>query len=217
MRQQESNSSHRGRPPRNDAQLQASRELIIEAARKLFRAEGYDGVSMRKIAKEAGCSASTIYLYFQDKRQILHVFWEGVFTELVVEISSSYDSAPPSARVEAMSRAYIDFWLKRPDDFRSIFLIQDRLETAGEGYFVNRSFAVLELDIFRSAVTEAQARGEIAAGNPDELKSVLLCAFHGVVFNLLTIPEYRWGSADQVRDNTVRILLAGASRESGGA
>ena len=189
--------------------MEISRELVIDAARKLFRAEGYEGVSMRKIAHEAGCSASAIYIYFQNKRQILHVLWESVFTDLTVRVARCHAAAPPSGRIEAMSLAYIDFWLSRPDDFRSIFLVEDKPETAIEGYFVDQSAAVPELDIFRDAIAEAQARGEIVDGDPEELKNVLLCAFHGLALNLLTIPEYGWGSPDRLRDNTVRMLIAG--------
>lgn len=209
MSESGSSAARRGRPPRSETQLQTSRELVIEAARHLFRTEGYDGVSMRKIAKEAGCSPSAIYAFFDSKKQILHFLWEEVFRDLVVVLRHAYDRAPPPDRVKALSLAYIDFWLGRADDFRSIFLVEDRPETAADGYFVEGSAAVPDLDIFRMAIAEAQSRGEIIARDPEELKNVLLCAFHGVTLNLLTIPEYQWGSPDRIRDTTVRLLIAG--------
>lgn len=209
MSENESSAARRGRPPRSETQLQTSRERVIEAARRLFRTEGYDGVSMRKIAKEAGCSPSAIYAFFDSKKQILHFLWEGVFRDLVVVLRHGYDRATPADRVKALSLAYIDFWLSRPDDFRSIFLVEDQPEAGADGYFVEGSAAVPDLDIFRMAIAEAQSRGEIIAGDPEELKNVLLCGFHGVALNLLTIPEYRWGSPDRIRDATVRLLIAG--------
>lgn len=44
---------------------------IAESAAKLFTARGYDAVTMREIAKDAGCSHTTIYLYFKDKEVLL--------------------------------------------------------------------------------------------------------------------------------------------------
>jgi len=43
------------------------REDIINAAEKLFFLEGYDDVSMNDIAKDAGMSKATLYLYFDNK------------------------------------------------------------------------------------------------------------------------------------------------------
>lgn len=209
MSSNESVSARRGRPPRSDAQLQTGKEQVIEAARTLFRAEGYDGVSMRKIAQAAGCSPSALYAFFQNKRQILHFLWENVFAELADEVARAHDAAPPVGRIAAMSIAYIDFWLNRPQDFRSIFLVEDVPEPATDGYFVDHSTAVGGLDIFRSAIAEAQARGEVIAGDPEELKNMLLCAFHGAALNLLTIPEYRWGNPGRLRDKMVAVLIAG--------
>jgi len=46
------------------------KDRIIRVAYDLFNEEGYNAVSIRMIAKEAGVSIGTIYSYFQDKRDI---------------------------------------------------------------------------------------------------------------------------------------------------
>ena len=76
----------RGRPPRSEEQAQDSRTLIVDSARHLFAAEGYEGVSMRKIAAIAQCSPATLYTLFPNKRQLLRHIWETVFSELVGEL-----------------------------------------------------------------------------------------------------------------------------------
>jgi AcrR family transcriptional regulator len=48
---------------------------ILEGARQVFRAEGFDGASMDKIARAAGVSKGTLYVYFRNK--------EELFTEMV--------------------------------------------------------------------------------------------------------------------------------------
>ena len=52
---------------RKDRQKTEMREAILSAALKLFSDDGYDNVTMRKIADEIEYSVGTIYLYF--KRQ----------------------------------------------------------------------------------------------------------------------------------------------------
>ncbi|WP_241675081.1 TetR/AcrR family transcriptional regulator [Paenibacillus luteus] len=49
-----------------------TKRSIIAAAEKLFQERGYEAVTIREIAKEAGCSHTTIYIYFQDKEALLH-------------------------------------------------------------------------------------------------------------------------------------------------
>jgi AcrR family transcriptional regulator len=47
------------------------RELILEAARRIFKEEGYDRSRVSKIAEAAGVSNGTVYLYFKSKQDIL--------------------------------------------------------------------------------------------------------------------------------------------------
>jgi AcrR family transcriptional regulator len=42
------------------------RAEILEAAERIFIAEGYDGATIRKIADEVGVSSTALYMHFQD-------------------------------------------------------------------------------------------------------------------------------------------------------
>lgn len=46
-------------------------EQILTAAEKLIAESGFQGLSMHKLAKEAGVAAGTIYRYFSDKEHLL--------------------------------------------------------------------------------------------------------------------------------------------------
>src|SRR5271168_4346283 len=59
------------------------RDEILDAARDLFLREGYENVSMRKIAEKIEYSPTTIYLYFQDKSELLDCICEETFARLV--------------------------------------------------------------------------------------------------------------------------------------
>lgn len=209
MKGDPSNTARRGRPRRSREQAESDRRLIIESARALFAAGGYDGVSMRRIASMARCSPATLYNLFRNKRQLLRHIWEEVFSELVEELERCYAASPESGRLEALCLTFIDFWLNRPDDYRAIFLIEDRLQNAGDSYFVDSSRVLPRLSILRRAIHEAQKRGELPPGDPEEMQNVVLCGLQGVAFNLITIPEYPWGDPARLKRNTVRALIRG--------
>ncbi|MEV5029413.1 TetR/AcrR family transcriptional regulator [Paenibacillus sp. LPE1-1-1.1] len=57
---------------KKEQRSEETKRLIISAAEKLFAEKGYEAVTIREIAKEAGCSHTTIYIYFQDKEALLH-------------------------------------------------------------------------------------------------------------------------------------------------
>ncbi len=57
---------------KKEALTQFNRELILKAARKLFEEKGIEAARVDDIAREADCSKSTIYVYFQSKEDILN-------------------------------------------------------------------------------------------------------------------------------------------------
>lgn len=48
----------------------AKREQILDGARKVFMAQGFDAASMNDIVREAGVSKGTVYVYFENKEQL---------------------------------------------------------------------------------------------------------------------------------------------------
>jgi AcrR family transcriptional regulator len=49
-----------------------TKKAILSVAGKLFAEQGFHAVTMREIAKKAGCSHTTIYIYFTDKETLLY-------------------------------------------------------------------------------------------------------------------------------------------------
>lgn len=56
-----------GRPSRPAWQVNEAKQHIFNAALELFNRQGYKEVSVRKIARRAGCSPATIYNFYRDK------------------------------------------------------------------------------------------------------------------------------------------------------
>lgn len=183
---------------------------IIRVARKLFAENGYDGVSMRRVAEQAACAPSALYRYFPSKRALLRFIWEEIFADLAEHLrGSAHAATSPLAQLGDISLAYLDFWLMRPDDFRSIFLIQDRADTDADGFFAQTSKAVQDLNVFTQAIQHAQDDGSLTQRDTALVRDILFSALQGALMNVITIPEYAWVDPTQLGRLTLEVTLRG--------
>src|SRR5580765_7709635 len=92
------------------AEDNAKRRQIIEGAREAFLAQGFDAASMNDIARAAGVSKGTLYVYFQDKE---HLFAEIVQEECTGQAEAVFDLDPNEHDVAAaltrLGNGYIAF------------------------------------------------------------------------------------------------------------
>lgn len=71
------------------------RQKIIDAAETLIAESGFQGLSMHKLAKEAGVAAGTIYRYFSDKEDLLQQVRLAVAERNAEAIQRGVDNAMP--------------------------------------------------------------------------------------------------------------------------
>ena len=89
------------------------REDILEVSRTLLVKNGFGKMSMRKIAKRAGVSATSIYLHFQNKDELLLALMESSIAKLALALEKDLaDSDDSVTKLEKMAQAFVDFALK---------------------------------------------------------------------------------------------------------
>jgi AcrR family transcriptional regulator len=97
---------------KQEQRAEETKRSILEAAGALFAERGYDAVTMREIAKKAGCSHTTIYLYFDDKETLLHQLAAPPLQSLKDEMERiSAQNKHPSDKLKEIFLAYIHFCL----------------------------------------------------------------------------------------------------------
>ncbi len=186
------------------------RARIFAAARALFAHEGYEGMSMRKLATAAECAPAALYSYFPNKRAVLHVLWEDIFADLAARLADVAAATPdPVARLEGLTTTFVGYWLDHPDDYRAIFLIEDKLTSPGDTYFAQTSPSMQGITLVHDAAEEALAAGLIKAASADEVAAMLLTAANGLALNLITIPEFDWGDGPTLATRMIATLVAG--------
>jgi AcrR family transcriptional regulator len=111
-----------GPKERRVREREETRGKILDAARDLFVAEGYDAVTMRKIADRIEYSPTAIYFHFRDKEALLKELCQNDFLSLAQEFVAMQDIANPLEKMKATGRAYLKFGLDHPNHYRLMFM-----------------------------------------------------------------------------------------------
>nr|WKF57239.1 HTH-type transcriptional repressor FabR [Paraburkholderia busanensis] len=96
------------------------REAMRRVAEDAFATRGAQGVTMRELAKELGCSAMTPYRYFRDKDEILAMVRAAAFNRFAARIEAAAQHPADHTRL-AVSDAYVEFALDEPHAYRLMF------------------------------------------------------------------------------------------------
>lgn len=83
-------------------------EAIRQKAIEMIVEKGFDGLSMQKLAKEAGVSPATIYIYYKDRDDLIIQLWVFVMKKMVAATLEGFDpsmSFEDGMRVQWMNRA----------------------------------------------------------------------------------------------------------------
>lgn len=94
------------------------RAAILDAARELFVADGFDRTSVDAVAARAGVSKRTVYDYFGDKQGLLRAVVDGLEDSLLASIRSTLaDTLDAVSKAEQLEPALVDFSLSIAADW----------------------------------------------------------------------------------------------------
>lgn len=183
------------------------RATILDAARDAFLREGYESVSMRRLADEIGCSHGTIYLHFKNKQELFDSLVEESFAQLSESFKSLAQSGKlidPVQGLKEGGRAYVEFGLRNPGAYEFAFVLRRpgrrRASKPHPAYAKMRS-------LVERCITEKRFR----AMDVDLASQILWTAGHGVTSLLISRPAFPWADKQamirQVIDSAVDGLL----------
>lgn len=91
------------------------RQIILDAARRVFESHGLVGANVRAIAAEAGYTASAIYNHYGSKEEIYGDLLAQSLEWLNAAVAEAADEgAPVALRIEQHALAFYDFYLEHP-------------------------------------------------------------------------------------------------------
>ena len=110
-----------GLAERKEREKTELRNLILEKAKDVFLRDGQEGLSIRKIAAEIEYSPATIYLYFQDKDELIHHLMEKGFELLTNEMKDIFQETDARRRAMLIGSKYVEFGFENKDWYSIMF------------------------------------------------------------------------------------------------
>ncbi|MCC7043650.1 MAG: TetR/AcrR family transcriptional regulator [Acidobacteria bacterium] len=182
------------------------RQEILDAARQIFVDEGFDALTMRKVAERIEYSPTTIYLHFQDKSELVRAICDEGFMELVRVLDElGARNLRPRESLEAGLRAYITFGLEHPSHYFVTFVASaGKVDYQFEGSIGERAFTTL-----RDAVAACMDAGDIRRADPEATAQALWAAVHGLVVLLITKKPFPFVERQALIDRLMETLMGG--------
>jgi AcrR family transcriptional regulator len=143
----------------------SKRQQILDGARRVFMELGFDGASMGEIARAAGVSKGTLYVYFADKNQL----FEAMVEQTILEQGKApfqFDPAEDIATtLERFGQRYVAL-LCRPDGgsaIRTVMAIAERMPEVGCQFY--EKVIAQSIKRFATYLEAKVARGELTIDN----------------------------------------------------
>jgi len=168
-------------------------ERIMDAARALFVRDGYEAVTLSKVADAVEYSQGTIYQYFKDKRALVMAIIREDYLSLRDQFQDCRAIADPIERLTTMARRFVAWGVTHPNHLLLMTVHSPAWAESGRelrehenppieedvlyllGSFVADAF---EADIVREEYTD-----------PGVVASTLAASIHGLVIQEITIDE----------------------------
>ncbi|NPT53398.1 TetR/AcrR family transcriptional regulator [Paraburkholderia elongata] len=199
--------------------IQQFRETMRRVAENAFATRGAQGVTMRELAKELGCSAMTPYRYFRDKDEILAMVRAAAFNRFAARLEAAAREAPATDH-SAVSDAYVAFALDEPHAYRLMFDL-----TQPEGAYPELTAASQRAWKMLGAHFEQLVAAGIMEGDPQLIGYAYWASLHGFTMlalaNQLPLPQAQQvaGSNAPTREAVFaqirRMLWRGAQPQRG--
>ncbi len=197
------------RPLRSERKARGSGHLrraeLLAAAQRIFNTSGYEGATIRTIAEEVGVSSTALYMYFQDKSQIMLEICVHALEDLYRKLEElSGQGLDTQQRLRGILEILMRFGFEQPTAYQLLYCVvpQDVNERR------NAVIAPLSRACFQrtqKAVEDAMAAGRMRDLPPRPVTEALIAACHGAVSMRIANPYAPWTEPEVLS----KILLDG--------
>jgi AcrR family transcriptional regulator len=193
---------------RKTRQKENTRQEILDAARDLFVNEGYDNVSMRKIADKIEYAPGTIYLHFKDKAEILDTLCQQTFEKLHTRMEAiRNDTGNPVDALRRGLRTYIQFGLDNPNHYIVTFVLAKQKADRDRPDIAQPAMACF--DCLRGTIRKCIEGGYINGGEAEDTAQAIWAAIHGVTSLLVSKSEFPFVEETRLIERLIDILIKG--------
>jgi AcrR family transcriptional regulator len=197
--------------PRRTQPKRSLRHDILSAARQMFADEGFEHVSMRRLAHRIGTSPTALYLHFASKDDLFRAICEETFAKLVARLEKQRRQYAGDALgvLRAGLREYVTFGLRHPEHYIVTFMHRRKSESVKDfesspgqeafGYLVRAVDDCVKARLFRPV-------------RVDLVSQVLWMSIHGLVSLLVTDKPFPFAPRAALIETQVDTLVRGLLR-----
>ena len=193
---------------RREHEKQEVRQAILDAAGALFLEHGYAGFSLRQVAEQIGYSATTIYLYFSDKDDLLFTLADEGFRRFGAQLTEAASRmADPIDRIRVLAHTYVAFGLDNPTYYQLMFMQRgDFLLACRPG---DERPRIDTLRILQQAIEDAISAGLLRGGSARVYADALWALAHGSVALHISMATVSCERAEAMATVAVQALVTG--------
>lgn len=189
---------------------QTLQTLILDAARELFVEEGYKNVTMRKIARKIGYSATTIYLYFKNKTELFNCLAEEMLERLLKVFKDVQgENLEPVAQLKKMGEAYVQLAIEDPDGYRIAFMMETDIWTEPQDHLAKGSKGLEVYQMILNAVETCVRYRRMRSDEIEAFAQAIFASIHGLVSLWLTYPTFPWVSKQRLQQMVIDSAVGG--------
>lgn len=188
---------------RREREKEEMRELILSTASEIIALEGYDKLSIRKIAKKIEYSPSIIYHYFKDKDEILNYVMQQGYNKIVTAVSSvKMECNSSEEKLIQMTKNYINAALNMPDEFMAAQLNQSKEALKyTSSLFKGASKEKTALSILYQCLQEVYIDRNIDENTIELTAQMIAVSTLGLIFKLIMEKDI----GDEQRENLINF------------
>jgi AcrR family transcriptional regulator len=167
---------------RRERGRQELRRRILDAARDIFVASGYEAVTMRGIAERIEYSPAALYFHFRDKESLVRELIKNDIATLLEGLRRLCGIQDPIERIREHGRIYLGFAQTNPSHYRLLFMTDlspaaQVQEPPAEGDVAIDGYAMLRSAV-EAAIKSKTMRSDLT--DPDLVVQTLWAGWHGV-------------------------------------
>jgi AcrR family transcriptional regulator len=198
-----------GTSDRRERHRASLRRRILDAASQLFVEEGYDRLTMRRIAARIEYSPTTIYLHFKDKNELLAAVCDETFSQLAARLERlQKTSGTPLGYLREGLRTCVDFGLAHPNQYTVAFMGLGACH-GPDGAALGHAIGGRAFEALRGGVRACVESGDIQTPSVERTALALWAGVRGITSLLTTTKEPPSADRQALVDHLIDTLVAG--------
>lgn len=192
------------------------RKAILTAAKEIVAENGFEAISIRKLAKKIGYSPASIYQYFDSKEQIINAVVKQGYQEIIKSIQiNKNDFKSIEAEIIYKFKNYINSALQNKNYYKAVVLSQSP-EILEATSILNTDLRnnLSAINSLKTLIEKGQKEKEFAAGNAELRAKIIWTSTFGLIIRMIIENIDEQKLQNQLIEEHFKIIFSGIKKGS---